>query len=194
MQRTLTLPFAVFIIVAMLIASMPFAFANAHGDEDHSADAGKHEKTVAELEQMLALLKQLVALLQQQKALGGTTAISTTVISTVSTGGHSATGDDGHDGEDGEDGHDGAEDGHDGHSGADGEDGHDGEDGDDAETFAIEVETHNGKTHVHVRYVDKDEQQFYVNADIDDEDDLIEDIHDKTDLPKSVIEPALVYL
>jgi hypothetical protein len=179
MQRTVKRPLALFLATALILTVMPFAFAQAHGDEDHSADAPKHEKSVAELEQMLVLLKQLVALLQQQKALGGTVTINTKVVSSVSTGGQTANGEDGHDGHDGEDGEDGAHDGHDGQSGADG---HDGE---DAKTFAIEVEEHNGKTHVHIRYVD---------ADIDDEDDLIEDIHDETGLPKSVIEPAIVYL
>jgi hypothetical protein len=172
---------------------MPLAFTYAHGDEDHSAEP-KHEKSVAELEAMLALLQKLVALLQEQRAMGGGASITTVMSSVVSTGGHTMSGEAGHNGTAGEDGENGAHDGEDGHSGHDGEDGEDGAHGDEAKKFAIEVETHNGKTHVHVRYIDKAEEQFYVNADIDDEDEVIEDIHDKTGLPESVIEPAIIYL
>jgi hypothetical protein len=191
MQRTFTQSLALVLVTALIIASMPFAFTFAHDGEDHSADAPKREKTVAELEAMLSLLQQLVKLLQEQRALtGGATSITTVMTSVVSTGGKTTSGADGMDGTAGEDGEDGAHDGEDGHSGHDGADGTN----DDKEVFAIEIETHHGDTHVHMRYVDAPEEQFFVDADIDDEEALIEDIHEKTGYPKSIIEPALVYL
>jgi aromatic ring hydroxylase len=61
-------------------------------------------------------------------------------------------------------------------------------------TFAIEVEEHDGKTHVHARYVDKQEAMFFVDASIDDEAALVAAISAYTGLPALVVKPALVYL
>ena len=57
----------------------------------------------------------------------------------------------------------------------------------------IEVETHNEKTHVHTRYVDKPEDMYFVDAPIDDEEALIEAIKARTGLSHDEIKEALVY-
>lgn len=173
MQRTLTKPFAACIATALLIACMPFAFAQAHGDEDHSATptaAVQPTKSVAELEQMLALLQKLIALLQEQKALGGTTVIPKAVVAPAAehdeAGGHTEAG-----------GHDETGDAS----------------KDDMKTFAIEIETHDGKTHIHARFVDRPEQQFFIDQDIKDEAGIIKELEKRFSMPASVIKPAIVY-
>jgi hypothetical protein len=60
-------------------------------------------------------------------------------------------------------------------------------------TFSIEVEEHDGKTHVHARYVDKPEDMFFVDAPLNDEAALIQAITKHTGLPAMVVKPALVY-
>ena len=62
-----------------------------------------------------------------------------------------------------------------------------------ATKLIVEVETHGGKTHVHVRYIDKPEEMFFVDVAISATEPLIEAIHTRTGLEKEAIRVALVY-
>jgi hypothetical protein len=61
-------------------------------------------------------------------------------------------------------------------------------------TLVIEVEEHHDDTHVHVRYVDKPEEMFFVDADMHDEAGLIADIVERTGLTSSEVGAALKYM
>ncbi len=58
----------------------------------------------------------------------------------------------------------------------------------------IEVETHHDDTHVHVRYVDKPEDMFFVEADINDEDGIVRDVSARTGLSADAIREAIKYI
>jgi hypothetical protein len=60
--------------------------------------------------------------------------------------------------------------------------------------LVIEVEEHNNATHVHVRYVDKAEEMFFVTAPISDENGVIRMIAERTGLSEADVRVALVYL
>ncbi len=59
--------------------------------------------------------------------------------------------------------------------------------------LVIEIEPHNGKTHVHVRYVDKPEEMFFVESSIDNENGIVTEVHARTGLDESVVREALTY-
>jgi hypothetical protein len=60
--------------------------------------------------------------------------------------------------------------------------------------LVIELETHNGKTHAHVRYVDKPEDMFFVDVSITDEDGVVAGIVAKTGLAADEVKSALKYM
>lgn len=185
-----TLRFALFsgVLTLMLVVSGA-PFASAHNGEEHEdkAEAEAHEKETArilsmpEMEQMLSLLQQLVALITEHRKLVGANGYRAPVVPMVM---HGA--DDNH-------GMSGMHDVGD----AAGDDAHSDETGAiaaETKKLIIEVETHFGSTHVHVRYIDKPEVMFMVPASINDELALIEDIEDETDLTAAEIKAALIYL
>lgn len=175
---------AVLLALALIGSMVPMAFA--HNGEEHSdaAEAKAHEKetsralSMGEMEQMLSLLQKLVALITEHRKLVGANGYRAPIVPIVMHG---------------------TDDAHEMHN-ADDVSGGD-EHNDEASTvvaetkkLVIEVETHFGSTHVHVRYIDKPEVMFMVPANINDEPALIEDIEDETDLTAAEIKPALKYL
>lgn len=62
------------------------------------------------------------------------------------------------------------------------------------QVLMIEVEPHSDKTHVHVRYVDKPEEMFFVTSDIHDTTGIVNELNTKTGLSKEVIRKALKFL
>lgn len=60
--------------------------------------------------------------------------------------------------------------------------------------LVIEVEAHHDDTHVHVRYVDKPEDMFFVGSDITDRTGIVRDIQLRTGLSTTAIESALTFL
>ncbi len=59
--------------------------------------------------------------------------------------------------------------------------------------LVIELEEHSGKTHVHVRYVDKPEDMFFVNVALSDEAGIIEEVVLRTGLSSLDVKAALKY-
>ncbi len=57
----------------------------------------------------------------------------------------------------------------------------------------VEVEEHHGQTHVHVRYIDKPEEMFFVSPKLDDEQGILKAIESKTGITQEEIKKALVY-
>jgi hypothetical protein len=66
-------------------------------------------------------------------------------------------------------------------------------DDEDEHELEVEVEEHDGRTHVHVEYRNGREESFYIRADIDDKDEVIEDIADKTGLDEDDIEDVIEF-
>jgi hypothetical protein len=60
--------------------------------------------------------------------------------------------------------------------------------------LVIEIEPHMGKTHVHMRYVDKQEEMFFVDVAITDEDGIVSAITQKTGIDADTVRPALKYM
>lgn len=59
--------------------------------------------------------------------------------------------------------------------------------------LVIEIEEHMGKTHAHVRYVDKPEEMFFVDAVITDEDGIVAILSTKTGFSADEVRDALKY-
>jgi hypothetical protein len=57
----------------------------------------------------------------------------------------------------------------------------------------IEVETHNGTTHVHARFADGTESMFFVSAPLTDEDGIVRETTAKIGLSESDVRAAIVY-
>lgn len=181
-HRTHAVP-GVYIVALLTFVSAVLAFpAYAHDGEDHSADTvvavtlGTTE--VEKLEAMVKVLQKLVTLLTEYKKLYGTLPVSTTYTPTetapvpppapgipVTVDEHVA---------------------------------HDDHDSEvpltPAPRLLIELETHDGKTHVHVRYTDKPEDMFFADAPLTDERGIIDAIIARTGMTKEVIQPALKYI
>ncbi len=62
------------------------------------------------------------------------------------------------------------------------------------EKLVIEVEAHNGNTHVHVRYVEKPEVMFFIAVPITDKDEVIRETAHATGLSEEEVRGAVVYL
>jgi hypothetical protein len=165
--------------LVILIIALPTSSIRAHGTPEAHAKEQMASLTIPEMEQMIVLLTKLISLLIEQQKLSskvqphislGTPAsekivppLSATSTSGISTSSSSVA-----------------------HITP-------GMTPTSTKLFAIEVEEHDGNTHVHVRYIDKPEEMFFVNAPISNENALIIDIKTRTNLPLSVIKPALVY-
>ena len=167
--------FGTFVVVIALIAgNVTPTRTYAHAGETHEteSDATAHVESsnIKQLELKLSLLKQVVALLIQKRQLMSGTA--STAVTASEPAEHE---------EDNTHEH---------------EDGHEGGENETSSTteepkLVIELETHMGKTHVHVRYTDKPEEMFFANAAIDDTDALVLEIASKTGLAAVVVRAAL---
>lgn len=151
--------------------------AFAHNGETHTTKAEEtaHSEETVEmkrLESLLGLLKQLVLLMDALKIQQGYAPVVTMPKAVVT---------DTHDDEHEMEMH------HDEHS-------------TEATTTApvkeliIEVEPHNDKTHVHVRYVDKAEEMFFIDASLTDTEGIVDDVHERTGLSEDEITRALKFL
>jgi hypothetical protein len=141
--------------------------AFAHDGEDHHA-AEKEEKVLSidEMQQVISLMQQIIVLLTSLRALPPPAIQAMPVI-----GGHEGV--------------------------TEMEEHHEHMHDEAAESteaeLVIEVETHHDQTHVHVRYVDKPEDMFFVDANINDENALISAISAHTGLSADEIKAALKY-
>lgn len=160
--------------VILSILTLTLSPLLAHGDEDHGATSHteatvtERTMTIAELEHMLALLQQLLALIVEQKKL------NISVVALAEDADH-------HD--------DALMDVHMQMSSSTTSVATS-----TAKKLVIEVETHGSKTHTHVRYIDKPESMFFVDAATTDEDGLVKDIVAKTGLSADEVKKALVYM
>lgn len=170
------------IVVSITVFSvMSFgSFVYAHGGETHATEAestSHTELTDTQMRTIIALLQKLIFLLTIKRdahtSVHQTTAPDSEIVSDHVEDTHA---------EDGE-----MEVHHDEHA-------------EESETIevesapklVIEIESHYDKTHVHVRYTDKPEAMFFVDASLDDEIGLIADIHEQTGLPEDEIREAIV--
>lgn len=152
--------------------------AFAHGDEEH--EATEHAEStkpaslaeIKRLETLVGLLKQLVTLMNALKVQQGNAPVVTVPKAVVADVHHDESEMDEH---------------HEEHS------------AEATSTAAvkqlvIEVEPHNDKTHVHVRYVDKPEVMFFVTSDIHNTDGIVNEVNTKTGLSKDDIKKALKFM
>jgi division protein CdvB (Snf7/Vps24/ESCRT-III family) len=160
-----------------LVFSTSLLPALAHGDEDHEAEHTEtalpaSEAEIKRMETLIGLLQQLITMMNALKIQQGYAPVVTVPKAVVS---------DDHHEDDEMDMH------HEEHSA-------------EATTttpvkaLVIEVEPHNDKTHVHVRYVDKPEAMFFVTSDIDDTAGIVQEVVTKTGLTKEEIEKALTFM
>ncbi len=183
MKKTVSLQIGAFTLATVLAWGAVFITANAHGDEvhettAHAEDADATTSTeVAKLEHMITLLNQLIVLM---KTLRMEQAYTPAPAPAPAVSSDSAEMDMHHDMHAHETN---VEVEIDDASAAESE-----------KRLIIEIEPHNGKTHAHVRYVDKPEDMFFVESDIDDEDGVVSAIHERTGLSEEEIREALTYL
>ncbi len=173
MKQTITIRAGVLMVALALLFGVSCAPVFAHEGVDHSnvAEATLHESEsaeIAKLEKILSLLNQLVILINALHIQQGYPSVLPPPLVA--------------------DDQDEMEEHHEEHS-------------PEPVTVApevkklvIEVEEHNSKTHVHVRYVDKAEEMFFVDSVITDEDGLVGDIHERTELEEDDIREALSYM
>ena len=167
-------------MIALLIFA-PVSFVGAHGDS-HAKDETHVEAvktmSLAEMEQMVRLLQQLVAALLELKQLPQQAVAVTPVTTAAPVIPMASTTQEVKESEMDE------------HM----EEHHEESDDDSKATLVIEVEPHFGKTHAHVRYTDKPEDMFFVNAAIDNEDGIVSEIAAHTGLTADVVRAALKYM
>jgi hypothetical protein len=160
------------LLVFGLTLSTPLFSVQAHDGEDHSEDASREEvvseEQLAKMQELITILTQLIAVMTEYRTTYPALAAPVAPPAPVPV----------------EDAHTHDE------SMLD----EDHEDAEEGNRLIIEVEPHFGKTHVHMRYTDKPEEMFFVDAAIADEDALIAAIVAKTDLSEDEIQPALKYV
>ncbi len=173
MKQTITMYTGSVLLALILAFGAMLIPAYAHDGEDHSDDEETTATlSVVEMERLINLMQQLVTLLTTLRTLQPAVA---------------ATDDHGHDEAEVE-----METHHDEH--ATEETAHD-EDEEESETgLVIEIEPHNNQTHVHVRYVDKPEEMFFVNVGLDDEDGIVRETSTRTGLSEDEVREALKYM
>lgn len=162
-----------------LVFGTSLYYAFAHGDEEHEAaehSASTKKPASAEeikrLETLVGLLQQLVTLMSALKIQQGYAPVVVMPKAVVVDVHHDESEMDMH---------------HDEHSA-------EATSTTPAKELVIEVEPHNDKTHVHVRYVDKPEEMFFVTSDIHDTTGIVNEVNTKTGLSKEVIQKALKFM
>jgi hypothetical protein len=170
MKHTIALRTGVVFLLLALTFWTTLVPAFAHGDEDEDADhATSHVESVdtAKLEQMITLLNQLILLINALHIQQGYAPVATVPAVT--------------------DDHAEMDEHHDEHS-------HETTVNPAVAQFKIEVEPHDGKTHVHVRWLDKPEEMFFIETDLHDTAGIIAAVKTKTGLTDDVIREALEYM
>jgi hypothetical protein len=170
------------ILVVIMLAFVPIARAEHPGEVTTQKREEASDSSIAKLEQMIGILNQLVVLLTEYRTKYGAYPAQTKAPAATPT---HTEGDE-----------------HDDHSAApaanthtegDEHDDHD-EDASAEKKFIIEIEPHMGKTHAHVRYTDRPEAMFFVEANINDEDAIVASLVTKLGLSAEVIREALKYM
>ncbi len=165
------------LLMLVLVFGTSLFPAFAHDGESHATEADEtaHKEETAEikrLETLVGLLKQLVTLMNALKIQQGYAPVVTVPKAVVADVHHDEGEMDTH---------------HEEHS------------AEATSTVAvkqlvIEIEPHNDKTHVHVRYVDKPEAMFFVTSDIHNTDGIVNEVNAKTGLSKDDIKKALKFM
>ena len=190
MKQKIMIRIGAFLSASALITGLSIAPAFAHGD-DGDADEDSHTsavhetinvgnvQSVAQMESLISLLKQLILLLNAAKIQQGYAPVN--VPKTTASSTHDMHADMMHDMHD-----DMMDDDH-----------HHDEMSSSTATatlpahLVVEAETHHGQTHVHVRYVDKPEAMFFIDAPLTDVEGIIKAVVAKTGLTADVIRTAL---
>ncbi len=171
MKQTITMYAGAIFLTLMLAFGVLLVPVYAHNGVDHSEEDTTKTLSITEMEQMITLMQQLITLLTTLKALPPAVVV---------------VDDHSHDVAEVE-----METHHDEHSA---ETTTDDADVEDEAKLVIEVEPHNNQTHVHVRYVDKPEEMFFVNAGLDDEDAIVSETSSRTGLSQDEVRDALKYM
>lgn len=160
----------------MLMCAGGYGVAYAHTDE-HEAQQDvsvvQEEAEVLRLERVISLMQQVIILLTTLKTM---TPVSETSMLVPTQGAGSVDEMDVH---------------HTEHSG-DEED--ETTEVSEEEVLMIELEPHNGRTHAHVRYVDKPEEMFFIEPSLSDEDGIVSALVLRTGLSADVVRGALKYM
>jgi hypothetical protein len=157
----------------LFVHSLP---ASAHGGVEHETigEASAHElATMEQMETAIALLKKLIALLEMKRELSLIVPASASTPVTPSALSDAPNDEmaEHHEEHDTESEHSAPPTPH----------------------LIVELEAHYGKTHVHVRYVDKPEDMFFVDAPLSNEDAIVHEVATKTGLSESTVKEAIVY-
>ncbi len=176
MNQTFSFKTGIIITLLLLSYGVSLGLVSAHGDEvhDEAHSMQRGEMSVDQMEQMINVLKQLVAALTLYKAQYGPL-VPTPQINDVAP--EATHHEEMHHEEEQQ------EDPHEGH----------GEALTPVARLVIEVEPHGDKTHVHVRYTDKPEEMFFVDAQLNDEDGIVGAIVAKTGLGAYDTRTAIKY-
>jgi len=175
MKQSMIFRVGIYAFALVLFAGVQGPAVFAHEGEDHAteAEATTHVAEIAKLEQMVALLNQVLLLIKALHVEQGSVSNHQTAVHTDVHDAHEAETE--------------METHHDEHSTST-------VSSESVARLVIEIEPHNSKTHAHVRYVDKPEEMFFVASSIEDEDGIVEDIHERTGLDTDDIREALTYM
>jgi hypothetical protein len=166
MKQTITFSvISLSLLTAVLLGGVSLAYA--HDGEDHG-DAEMKELSIPQMEQMIALLKQVVTLMVTLKSMPVVTSVSVTP-DTIQVVPHEEVHTEDH-----------AED----HT----------DEVVEEKKLIIELEEHHGKTHVHVRYVDKPESMFFIDTPLTNVDGIVVDVTSRTGLGADEVRSALKFL
>ena len=178
MERSITTQIGILLLALVLVFGTSLLTAFAHGDEVHEESEHTESATPASAEEMkrmetlIDLLQQLVTMMSALKIQQGYAPVVAIPTASAPEVHHDESEMDEH---------------HEAHS------------TEATSTVAvkqllIEVEPHNDKTHVHVRYVDKPEEMFFVTSEITDTTGIVNEVITKTGLTKEEIEKALKFM
>ncbi len=164
---------AVLVGVALLLSALP---ALAHNGVDHSLENDETSVTETErLESLVLILQQLVQVLTEYRAQYGAmpSPRPPTVTPVVAAPVPHEDGDE--------------------HEHTESQVVADTTTSGEGEELVIELEEHSGRTHVHMRYVDKPEEMFFVDAALTNEDGVVSAIVTRTGVSESEVRAAITY-
>jgi ABC-type nickel/cobalt efflux system permease component RcnA len=173
MKQTIVMRGGALILALALVFGATFIPVLAHDGEDHSE---VKEMSLAEMEQVIGIMQKLIMLLTTLRTMQPT--MTTPVVHTP---------------QEMKEHHDEHSDKHEEEHEHEHEHASNDHHGDEAKLI-VEVEPHNNQTHVHVRYVDKPEEMFFVNAGMNNEDGIVSEVSARTGLSQHEVRAALKYL
>ena len=177
MEQSILIRIGTLLSMLALVFGTSLFPAFAHGDEEHETDHAESTKPasveeIKRMETLIGLLQQLITMMNALKIQQGYAPVVPVPKAVVADDHHDESEMDAH---------------HEEHS-------PEAATITSAKQLVIEVEPHNDKTHVHVRYVDKPEAMFFVNSDIHDTAGIVNEVITKTGLTKEEIEKALKFM